>query len=222
MIQQTIWVVPGKINTELVEALPMEALEIIADLSSNIVVMHVNRFIQTYGGGADANLSSISDKLKTAYTYTNDKEDYLKSEKVKQMAEELRNLQYEDITFLTPAEQLIEYRMLIKELEENEFASAYTSEKDSAYLRAGMEKIKEIASSYIDKNADAVTSCYRVHDIIKNNRSLFRNPPFKKNSATILRSVIYRKDDFELILSGIDFILEKKKSGAAPRSWRFL
>lgn len=219
---ERVWVVPGKIDTELIANLPDRAMTILADLSSNIVVMHVNRFLGSKNAGV-ANLGSVCDKLKVAYAYTNEKMDYLKSEKVKEMANELRNLQFEDITYTTPRDRLEMYKMLIEELIDNEYASAYTDEKDTQYLKSGMEQLRQMANDLLKVNASPseINACFRLYEIIDKNKSLFRNPPFKRNTATILRGVLYRKDDFELILKGIGFILKKLDSHANPRSWRF-
>lgn len=221
--EQVAWVVPGKIDTNMIENLPDRAMTILADLSSNIVVMHVNRFLSGNQNSNVANIVSVSDKLRTAYAYTNEKMDYLKSDKVKEMAAELRNLQFEDITYTTPRDKLENYKMLIEELMDNEYASAYTDEKDSQYLKAGIKQLEDVAGSLVRTNAspNQVRACYQLVETIKDNKSLFRNPPFKKNSATILRSVLYRKEDFELILSGLEFILKKLDERANPRSWRF-
>lgn len=217
-----LWVVPSKIDTDLIENLPDKAMAILADLSSNIVVMHVNRFLNSQNASA-ANLGSVCDKLRAAYAYTNEKMDYLKSEKVKEMVNELRNLQFEDITYTTPRDKLDAYKILIEELIDNEYASAYTDEKDTQYLKAGMQQLETYVGELVRSGASygAINSCYRLHKIIHDNKSLFRNPPFKRNSATILRGVLYRKDDFEIMLRGINFIIGKLDSHANPRSWRF-
>lgn len=220
--EQNLWVVPGKITVEMLYPVPIEAIELLAKVSSNIVVMHVNRFIESNKNGDVANIGSVVDKLSRAYAYINDKNDYLKSEETREMADDLRRLQFDDITYTTDINVLTKYKMQIEALFDSEYASAYTDEKDGALLRDTIERMKDLAISYASRGEDsAVVSCtYNLAEVMDKNKSLFRNPPFKKNSATILRSVLSRKDDFETMLEGINFILDKLHSGENPRKWR--
>lgn len=217
------WVVPNKINVELVLEMPNDCLKQVVELASNIVVMHINRFIQMNGGSNDEAKRSAAAKLADAAAYVNMKSEYLSSEETKDMVEELRGLSYEDININVDKNTLLKYRMLIEELLTNDFAVAYTEEKDTKHLEDSIRSLKDQADKY-GASGDTIScaAIWRMCGIIDNNRGLFRNPPFKRNSSTILRSILYRKEDYELIKDGIDFLLERMNSGSHPRSWRRL
>ena len=221
MNRPIVWVVPNKISVDIVLALPDKELKQIVELASNIVVMHINRFIDANRNSSDENLRDAALRLADAAEYTNKKAQYLSSDETRDLVEELRNLTAEDVTINVPKEKLLTYKMLIDEILTNDFAVAYTDEKDTENLRNNLAALIDAGGFYESMNEkEAANAIFTMVRVIDDNKGLFRNPPFKKNASTILRGVLYRKEEFELIGSGIDYLLGKMQSGAHPRSWR--
>lgn len=227
------WVLPGILKVSEVGQLPHEFLVGLSTISTGIIMNYVNKFIADNEGSSDPTVQAAASALKSAYEEVNRISDYLNSEEAKTLSDTLCSLQYSDVSAEIPIEKLIVYRSTILDLlsEDEDFVAAYNKDivesETRGYKTAYTPKLDE--DNYISgirmMNAAAKESNYRglcetVMARIFSNDNLFKNSRAKLNSPTVLRKAIYKKDRLKSLLRGIDYLIEKKRSGAAPRSWR--
>ncbi len=231
----TDWVLPGILKVEDVHAVDPVILCMMSNISTGVILGYVNKFIGSASSSNDAVKVEAASVIGSAYEQVNKVNDYLNSEEAKNLADTLCSLQYSDVSAELPIEQLISYRSVILDLlsEDKDFVESY--EKESLEGQASGMKVaytpKLDESNYFrclhemdvyiaEHGASPETS--RLIDRIRSNKNLFVNSRAKLNSSTVLRKAIYKKDRLRSILRGLDFLIDKKNSGASPRSWRII
>lgn len=212
------YVIAGKLSVNTCYYLPVEALDALAGISSDIVLFHVNNFIKNAQKSTDLIERGVAQKLERSYAIINDRNRYLDSETTKVLAEELRNLQFEDISANVPEDKLKGWIVLIDEILDNEDAVPYIAKITSSSIEDALDKISSIHCEN-DEQRRAVSTLIQV---IENNKGLFRSAPFKKDKPTVLRGAVYRKDTLAIIREGIEYLLKQKASGKDPHTWRYI
>lgn len=230
----TKWVLPNVLSVDDVLELDVQLLTVLSNISTGVVLQYVNDFIKNSANSDDPNVQQAGAKLNEAYREVNEINDYLASDEAKNLADTLASLQYSDIRHETDTAKLMAWRALIIELLSDDkdfletyknevngsstkgFKSAYTAKLDKDNLSEAMDMIQQLS-----REVPGQMHCgMRLHSAISNNKNLFKNGSNKVNKPTVLRKAIYKKDKLKSILKGIDYLLDKKQSGAAPRSWR--
>lgn len=229
----TNWVLPGILKADEVLLLPYEFIVELSKISTGVIMDYVNKFIATNMESSDPTSQQAASILSSAYEEVNKVNEYLNSDEAKTLSNTLCSLQYSDISSEIPMEKLIVYRSTILELlvEDEDFVAnynrdmggavstgnktAYTTKLDGSNYESVMERMqsKEVCAG---KEILCDTVCKR----ISQNENLFKNSRAKLNSATVLRKALYKKDRLKSILRGLDYLIDKKKSGEPPRSWR--
>lgn len=228
------WVLPNVLSIEDVQALDVQLLKVLSNVSTGVVLKYINDFIQKNLQSPDPDVQMAATKLNQAYEEVNQINEYLASDDAKNLADTLASLQYSDIRNEVEDAKLLAYRSLIIELlsEDPEFIesykgevdgsatrgykSAYTAKLDKENMLEALKDIDELSQSIPGQMGPGM----RLKAAISNNMNLFKNGSNKVNRPTVLRKAIYKKDKLKSLLKGIDYLLEKKQSGAAPRSWR--
>ena len=233
----TSWVLPGILKAEEVQMTDMEVLVMMSNISTGIVLNYVNKFVDANIGSGDPVLAEAASKLQRAYEEVNKVNDYLNSEEAKNLSETLCSLQYSDVSAELPMEKLIVYRSAILELlsedaaflEEYQrdvpdsvtrgFKTAYTPKLDGDNLAATLDGMRVFATGEdaVNRGFDLVLA-----DRIEKNKNLFQNSHAKINAPTVMRKAIYKKDRLKSLLKGIDFLIDKRREGVSPRSWRIV
>ena len=230
----TKWVLPNVLSVDDVLELDIELLTVLSNISTGVVLQYVNDFIAGSSNSGDGTVTEAGDKLREAYREVNEINDYLASDEAKNLADTLASLQYSDIKHEVDTAKLLAYRSAIIELLSDDkdfietykneangssnkgFKSAYTAKLDKDNLADAMDRISELAMKIPGQSGAGM----RLYGAIDRNKNLFKNGSNKVNKPTVLRKAIYKKDKLKSILKGIDYLLDKKQSGAAPRSWR--
>ena len=230
----TKWVLPNVLSVDDVAVLDVELLKVLASVSTGVVLKYINDFINGNVSSDIPDVQSAAIKLQEAYTEVNEVNAYLASDEAKNLADTLASLQYSDIKHEVETPKLLAYRSLIIELLSDDkdfvetykgdvesslgkgFKSAYTAKLDKDNLLDALDRITQLSK---DIDGQLVPGS-RLRSAIENNANLFKNGSNKVNKPTVLRKAIYKKDKLKSILKGIDYLLEKKQEGAAPRSWR--
>ena len=230
----TKWVLPNVLSVDDVISLDVELLKILSNISTGVVLKYINDFVAKNVQSDNPDFAMAAAKLQKAYLEVNEINDYLSSDEAKNMADTLASLQYSDIKHEVDTAKLLAYRSLILELLSDDkdfietytgaiedsstkgFKSAYTAKLDKDNLYSALDLIQELAMKLPGQQGPGM----KLHHAITSNQNLFKNGSNKVNRPTVLRKAIYKKDKLKSILKGIDYLLEKKQSGASPRSWR--
>ena len=214
------FVIPGKLTAEEVVQMPDAALITLVNVSTDIITFHINRFIlrARQSGGTDMDRQA-ADRLETFYKKVKERDEYLSSPDTLKMVEELRGLSFENITYNIPTEKLEVWKTFIDEILSNDNAVAFIPKKTGSYID---EQIEILSESLKGGSVEEQEMGRRMISLINNNRSMFKNAPFKSDKPAILRSIVYNKDKLIVERDGIEFLIKKKQSGANPLSWRLL
>ncbi len=213
------YVVPMLVTTYMVEKAPMFVLKRFARCSTGIIVSYVNKYISDKRNANDSSHRIVIEKLEEAYEDINERARYLRSNETKDMVDVLKHLSYEDITCATDIDALKKYQFYIREILEGT-GSGETVVKDRNNLNDCAESIISYADEIEDPEEKEAS--LRIANVILNNKSLFKNAPYKLEDYNVLMKVAYRKDEFKIILDGLNFIIPKKEGGVNPRQWRYL
>lgn len=227
------WVLPNVLSVDDVNHLPDEVLYELPNISTGIVLKHVNKFVEDNVTSATPANQSAAIKLQQVYDRLNKIEGYLNSKDARDFANTLASLQYSDINYSQDLETLKEYRNKIidflsedkdfvssysgdiKESETKGMKSSYTAKMDKDNLASTLNKLTVLART----SSEAV----RINGLInriKTHASLFKNGNYNLNAPTVMRRVEYKKDKLLNLLKGLDFIIPKMEAGKNAREWR--
>lgn len=228
----TTWVLPGILKADDVLDIPLDMLIEMSNMSTGIILNYVNKFISGNINSSDETMAAAAKKMSIAYENVNKVNDYLNSEEAKTLSDTLCSLEYRDVSAEMPLEKLTVMRAAILELlaEDVDFVQAYAKEISESSTR-GMKTAYTVKLD--EDNFIRILDAMRVvnrkeHTLagdnligcIERNTNLFKNSRAKLNAPTVMRKAIYRKDKLKTILRGIDYLIDKKQSGAPPISWR--
>lgn len=218
----TNWVIPKKLSIEDVWHIPKTALAIMAETSNDMVVYYVNNFIRANLNSQDIITKKVAEKLKESYEEVNNLKDFLSSNEALEIAQELNTLSVADIRATDSPEHLKRLRAIVNMLfQETNFMVGETKALTTDYLETQLQRLVGLTFSYSD-SPESSESISRLHIFMDNNRQLFKNAPFRRKNPTVLKYAVNNKDKYELILYGLDFVIEKKERNADARSWRLL
>lgn len=203
--------VPLILTEEAVLELPQDFLERLANCSTQIVKDKVLAYISHPNADEE-----VKHKLTTAYQRYISVTAYLNDAETKRDVELIRELSYKDIGPHLSVEELQNYKRAIIGILYNENAVPYVSPIKGDIIKALRDDIKEFAESVNSEVLkDAAAAIYK-------NSDLFRDQQHAPFRGTIVKRIIREKGTYELLLRGIDFMVDKKTRGISPASWRYL
>ena len=216
------WVIPRKLTVGDVWNIPKPALTIMAETSNDMVVYYINQFIRDNQNNQDVIVRKVAEKLKDAFEEVNRIKDFLSSSEAIEMAKTLNSLSIEDIRFSISLENLKQYRALILMLfNDEDTVVSRTKALTNQHLDLQIERLRNLLDSYKD-SFESYSSILNLIAFMDKDKQLFKNAPFKRNSVTVLRAAVENRDRFDLILYGIEFLIDKKERGVDKRTWRIL
>ncbi len=200
-------VIRGVLTEEDAVALPMDMFRALANCASDIVVMRVNSYLKNPKAEKHA-------KFRTADAFgdANRRREYYGSEDLSKVVEKLRDLTYSDINVEQPMETLVWWRDTIDSILKSEYAVAYI-----APMRA--DNVKSLCDQmFASGDPTAIDVATKVSAYM----NLFKDAPFKGYTGTPVKRIISNRSTYETYLKGLNFVIEKKKSGEKPSTWRLM
>lgn len=205
-------VLRGVITEDDAYKMPMDIFKGIASISSEIVLKRINRYLE------DANANeAVKRRVEEAYSEVMDKKNYYADESLIESAKEISTLSYCDITAGQPLDKLIKWREDISAIMNSPYAVAYIPPVRIESLIGLIEVIQARAKESPDN-----VYLYTVADELYANKTLFKDAPFKGYKGTPVKRIINDRTKYDVILRGLDFLIEKKRVGANPQTWRFM
>ena len=205
-------VLRGVITEDDAYKMPMDIFKGIASISSEIVLKRINRYLED--GSAN---EAVKRRVEEAYSEVMDKKNYYADESLIESAKEISTLSYCDITSGQPLDKLIKWREDISAIMNSPYAVAYIPPVRIESLIGLIEVIQARAKESPDN-----VYLYTVADNLYANKTLFKDAPFKGYKGTPVKRIINDRTKYDVILRGLDFLIEKKRVGANPQTWRFM
>lgn len=213
------YVIPMVLPEQVVYNLPDYMLKELPECTSDILLKYINSYIETNENSGNEVSQRVATRLKSAYSYRNARIQFLKEEGTQEIVELLSNLTLEDISIAVDEETLIKWKNAITFVFESDKIEAMKHVVTKQAYEHFRARVSDIPASCTEVESQAV---YRMLSIMEENKSLFKSAPFTRLRGTPFRGILLRKEVYELILYGIDYILDKKRKGLEPISWRLL
>ena len=204
------WVINSFISEDDVKILAKEnLLQDFANCSKSVVIDSIIEYIES----ADAD-GEVKGLLSKAYS---DKLFFLnvqQDEIINNNVEKVYGYNFYSVNAGLTIEELEQMKQDIK--------SVYNDDLDIPY-------INPISGDVIANIINTLLALHRVNKkmeykklayILGKNKDLFRDKANANSKGTIFKKISKRSMDFEIMLRGIDFLIEKKKAGCLPESWR--
>lgn len=197
------FVLPMLFSVEDARQSSLEALTLMAEISTDVVLNYVNKYIQN-------NTGDVAEKLQQAFSTVNARRTYLQGDNLREMVMEVNNISLLDVNAAVPLEKLELWKEILDSIYSDDRAVGSTKTLDNDALEDCLVKLSDTKDSE------------RVIALIENNRTLFKNAPFKRSYRTVVSSLFTKKEQYDLLLYGLNFLIGKLKSGANPINWRLL
>ncbi len=201
-------VIRGVLTEEEAVALPMDMFRALANCASDIVVMRVNMYLKNPNADRQAKIRTAD-----AFSDANRRRAYYGNEDLSKVVSKLSDLTYSDINVTQPMETLVWWHDTIESILTSEYAVAYIAPMKATNITNLCQQM--LMSD--DPVAQDVGS-----KILCNYVNLFKDAPFKGYTGTPVKRIIANRSTYETYLKGLEFVIEKKKSGAKPSTWRLM
>ena len=204
-------VIPLILSEEAADVLPMDYLYRLSECSTNVIKYKVLAYLDN----PDAD-PVIRKKVQDAYSEQLLISEYLQSEDLAKDAEKVQSLSYSSVTPYLSIEELVEYKRAISAILGNKYAVPYVAPISGALVK---DLCEDIYNLYKETDDTTINDFYKK---LKKHASLFRESQFASYKGTVVKKIIRDRGKYEVILRGIEFMIEKKKSCSLPASWRYL
>lgn len=215
------WVIPLIVDIDLLNVIPMKALQQLAEVSPKIIINDVNKWIANNISSSDKMMQMLANKLKEGYKEVNARDEFLGSVDTAIVASELKTLTYADISATQSVDNLRKWKAWIELVLESPYSTDIVHNVDEDRFNMYIGRLSDIAGEY-EGDAAAQNAISVLMRNMEKKKSLFKAPPFKKQVSTVLRGVLYKKEMLATILYGINFLLPKIEAGEDPIVWRYL
>ena len=195
-------IIPYVLSETDLDTLTDSQLNMLAKCSTDMVLEEVLKYLENAGD------SVYSGRIRGAYATKIALREFLTSEETKSNVEIAQRLSYTSITPMLTEEELIVYKNAIESIINNKYAIPYISPISGETIKTLREEVK--------------TNNKALAERLKKFSYLFKDSPHKSATGTIVKRVIRNRVEYEIILRGIEFMLERKRKGANPNSWRYL
>lgn len=203
----------GIISEDVAYKIPMDIFKGIASVSSGIVLKRIDRYLN------DTNaMPVVQRRVKEAYSEVTEKNDWYTSENILNAAQELSSLMYSDINASQSIETLQKWKDDIQMILDSPYAVAYIPP-------VKVESLKELCDVLVSRSKEiGPDGAYlmSLSDDLQANKVLFKDAPFKGYRGTPVKRIINDKTKYEIMLKGIDFLMERKHAGNNPQTWRYM
>ena len=204
-------VIPFILSEEVAKEIPIDFIVKLADCSSSVVKDRVKKYIAT--DGADGEVVEI---VKAAYLSQLEMEEFLNDEKLKEYVEIVHDLDYVDINPHKSIEMLEKYKVAITYVLDNKYSVPYIAPISGTLIK----DLRDEISNYADGVDSPTIKLFAKR--LKSCSGLFRDSQHTAYRGTVVKKVIRNRSKYEVILRGIDFMLDKKRTSKNPSSWRYL
>ena len=215
------WIIPQILPASLIRKLPEEILTVFAELTVGLSIYHIEKFIANYENATDANDREVALKLKRSCTKVFDRRNFYKDSEIIRMVSDLKSLSYENVTMNEDVHKLKKWRDNLTYILGNEFYDAYEPYVGHDEMEAIFEKMEGMCKPgepYVEYAGDV----QELIGYINANRGFWRSAPGRKPKATVFAGIVFDQMRFELILYGLNFIIEKIEKNESPIKWRVI
>lgn len=216
------FVIRNLINENLILALPEAIVDAWCGICTDILIKQINAYCSENSNSDDEVTAECVALLNEKFAYINSKEKYLGSRSARDIADTLSNLSYGDIYFGVSEEQLTNYKICIETIlaDEGLGKARVVSVNDFKMFVTLCETMLRLQAIELTREQkDAIS---KIKKIVKDNKSLFKSAPYGRTANTVFTRFYNRREVYETILYGINFLLEKMSEGKSPESWRYL
>lgn len=204
-------VIPFILTEEAVKEMPIDFLIKLADCSSSVVKDKIKKYI-----ASDKADKEVVEIVKAAYSSQLDMEEFLNDEKLKEYVEIIQNLDYVDVNPHISIEMLEKYKEAITYILDSKYSVPYIAPISGTLIKDLRDEVYEYAKT---TNSKPMQDFYKM---LKSCSGLFRDSQHTAYKGTVVKKVIRNRSKYEIILRGIDFMLDKKRTNKSPSSWRYL
>lgn len=204
-------VIPLILSEELAREIPLDYLAKLAECSTSIVKGKVKDYLNSPNAADD-----VKAIVKAAYSEQIAIEEFLSSKDISEKVELIKDLDYVNISTHQSVERLQEYKEAITAILSNDYAVPYIAPIRGVLIKDLREEISVFAKATSNQYLKSFESKLKKHS------SLFRDSQYETYKGTVVKKIIRNRTKYEIILKGIDFILDKKMNNTNPQSWRYL
>ena len=197
-------VIPYMLSEEDVMSMTEHQLELLASCSTDVIIDKIFKYLMSNSANTVCQAmvrSAYNDRLQTMK--------FLESKKTAKCVEMLQQLSYSSITPMVGIEELQMYKKVIEYILGSKYAIPYVPPISGDIVNELIADLKESGNENVRAKIKALSQ-------------FLKDSPHKKATGTIVKNIIRNKGTYELLLKGIDFMIEKKQIGANPASWRYL
>lgn len=205
-------ILPYILTEEHVQDMTDRHLSMLADCSTERIYEHIIAYLKNEN--AD---SQCKERIYAAYENLIEEKSYFSSEKTIDSANKVKDMEYTDLSWYMEDKELLDIKEAILHITENKNAVPYIPPISNDLVKI----LKEELSEYCKANPK-LEGAKTFYDNLKKNSSLFRDSRSQRSKGTIVKKVVKNPDKYEIILKGIQFILDARKDGGNVGDWRYI
>lgn len=204
-----MFVLPYLLSEEQAALLTDEQLGKLAACSTNVLVGHVKSYLSN-----SSRDMAVANRIHKAYSHKLDTEKFFNNEELQECVKRVSALTYDDINPGIGIETLQEYRNDIKAILNEDLAVPYIAPIRGSIIEDFLVDLKECTQDNPELK--------KLLKVLSKNKTLFKDPRNTPFRGTIVKSIVRDQQRYEIMLHGIDFLINKAKEGKSPSSWRYL
>ena len=211
------FILPGILTVGDAIILPQEILNFLTRVMSRNVSSFIENFLDYYVPGGDDEDQTAAEKIRIVYDIYKEELDYMNSDRLGKIREDLAHLNLQDINYQTPVDRLYEYQSMYKEILDNSYM-VHKFDRDN--LENTVQMMREACIDYDDEVTQTVN---KVTSNMLRMAQLFYNKDGEKVQVSKLSSILARQDTLEKALNIISDVLDLRSQsgdGIDPSEWR--
>ena len=215
------WIIEGMLPSALIMQMPDELLCDFASINSGLALWHVKNFISKYESTYNEDDKELVEKLKRCYASVMQREEFYQNPEMRNIVKSLRMISYESVSLQEDENKLRKWREDLEFTLNHPYFQAYEpviSEKD--IIATFIEMKRKCA-----ENPELTPFTGLVKElelIIRDKMGFWKGAVAKKPKPTMFVGLVMEQTKYELILYGLNFILDKIERRANPMTWRSL
>lgn len=199
------------LSEDVTRMMPVELLKGLASVTSDTVMPAVKRYLQS----PDAD-EEVKNKVLVAYSDKINIEEFLTDEKTRNIMFELNNVDYDSVTPLVGLEKLKSWADGIEFILGSPWAVPYINPIKAVDMQTYIKEVKSWADTVDDVDAKKFVANLKKYSF------LFKAKPSARAKGTLVKKVVRNKTQYEILLRGIRYLINKLENNVSPATWRYL
>lgn len=213
---------PNILTTKMVSVLPQEVLNLLPQVSTDIVMEYITRFTSANAESADSEVALAVRKLNVAYKDRFDRNEYLSSKAVKDVIDELKTMDLLTIAVISDVETLKTYYDVITEYLGRNDSEVSKTQSYMVSLRFSEENlynvcedIRKLISKYPANESEIRNLIYG----IESNKNIFTKITNNAEQTNKFNQLRVHQDNLRILQYSIKFKIDRLTSGDLS-DWR--